>query len=635
MTKNYSFLAMAAICLVLSFTNVVFAQVESEADSLRRYIMDPLVITGTRFELEKSKIPSPITVIGREELEISNRSNVLPVLSYQVPGLFVGERSVMGFGVGPESAGGISMRGLSTSGDPANTRVLLLIDGQPQFMGIFGHPIADSYMSSDIERVEVIRGPASVLYGTNAMGGAINLITRKNEKDGMHLSASTAAGMFNTQQHNLHGGVKKGKFHFFTGGNYERTGGHRTDGTDNFKNATVFAKVKYDINDQLSLSADGNYSDSEFLDPGPESNPRIENNWYKFQRGRTAVSLDNSFKKVEGALRMFYNFGDHNFSNGFYSEDYNYGLTFYQNIQYTRGGVLTLGTDLKRFGGIAGNPNSPPAFQLLVDSAVSESDVYALIRQELGAVSLNGGYRIVNNSVFGTEHVPYAGLSIALDKHTTIKANASKGFRSPTLANLFVGGAANTELEPERMWNYELSFLRNFLDNHLNVELTGFIANGDNLIRQMPRVGGGPMQFINTGEFRHRGIEFSADYMLNRNLSFRLNYSHLYMERPQILAPENDLAFIANYRLKNLQLMLTSRYVQGLHLNTGQMPGAEVLKENYFLLNIQAAYQVLPSVQLFARMENLTDTRYYLQQGYIMPGIFLMGGLKFRVHSHE
>jgi iron complex outermembrane receptor protein len=110
--------------------------------------MDPVVITGTRITRQKSEIPASISVISRKEIEKNTQVNILPILSNKVPGLFVNERNMVGYGVGPESGGNISIRGVS--GTP-NTRILMLIDGQPQFMGIFGHPISDAYTGSDIE----------------------------------------------------------------------------------------------------------------------------------------------------------------------------------------------------------------------------------------------------------------------------------------------------------------------------------------------------------------------------------------------------------------------------------------------------------------------------------------------------
>ena len=87
----------------------------------------------------------------------------------------------MGYGVSEGAAGGMSLRGLGSG----SGRLMVLIDGHPQYMGLMGHAIADAYQSLMTERVEVLRGPASVLYGSNAMGGVVNIVTRRMHEEGV------------------------------------------------------------------------------------------------------------------------------------------------------------------------------------------------------------------------------------------------------------------------------------------------------------------------------------------------------------------------------------------------------------------------------------------------------------------
>ena len=159
-----------AVALLVAATGKTQAQTDSVG-----HVLDNVVVTGTRNTADVRHLPMNISVVGREKLTENQRNNVLPTLSEQVPGLFVTARSIMGYAVSDGAAGGISLRGIGSGAG----RVMVLIDGHPQYQGIFGHSISDSYQSMIAEKVEVVRGPASMLYGSNAMGGVVNIVTRK------------------------------------------------------------------------------------------------------------------------------------------------------------------------------------------------------------------------------------------------------------------------------------------------------------------------------------------------------------------------------------------------------------------------------------------------------------------------
>ena len=125
-------------------------------------LIDPIqihevVVTGTRNETDIRHLPMTISVIDRKQIEQSMQPSILPILTQQVPGLFITARGIMGYGVSGGAAGGMSLRGIGSG----SGRLMVLIDGHPQYMGLMGHPIADAYQSLMAERVEVLRGPAS------------------------------------------------------------------------------------------------------------------------------------------------------------------------------------------------------------------------------------------------------------------------------------------------------------------------------------------------------------------------------------------------------------------------------------------------------------------------------------------
>lgn len=155
-----------------------------------------VVVTGTRNATDIRHLPQTVTVVGRSALTANERVNILPTLMEQVPGLMLTSRGMMGYGVSTGGSGGMMLRGISSGAG----QVMVLIDGHPQYNGIYGHSIADAYQTMMTERVEVLRGPASMLYGSNAMGGVVNIVTRNASTHGSHAYANLGAGSWGTVQ---------------------------------------------------------------------------------------------------------------------------------------------------------------------------------------------------------------------------------------------------------------------------------------------------------------------------------------------------------------------------------------------------------------------------------------------------
>lgn len=168
---------LVLIGILCALTSQIQAETVDTTAVDRNYVLHEVVITGTRNATDIRHLPMTLSIINRSELEQRYEPSLLPTLTEQIPGLFATSRGVMGYGVSTGAAGSINVRGIGSG-----VQMLVLIDGHPQYMGLFGHPIADAYQTMLAERVEVLRGPASVLYGSNAMGGVINIVTRQQKK---------------------------------------------------------------------------------------------------------------------------------------------------------------------------------------------------------------------------------------------------------------------------------------------------------------------------------------------------------------------------------------------------------------------------------------------------------------------
>ncbi len=606
------FLFLTLLFFVFPFT----AKTENPADTV--YI-EEVVVTASRIEVSRRNIPVTLSTVGREEIEMSNESAVLPVLSQRIPGMFVTERGVTGFGVASGSAGQISMRGVG--GTAPNTQVLVLIDGHPQFQGIFAHPFPDAYVSSDVEKVEVIRGPASILYGSNAMGGAINIITRQQDQKGFSGNARLSYGSFNTRKYMASGGYKDDTFSVFASINHDHTDGHRD--TSEFNIVNAYIKASYQMNKHIDVMVDFGMADFSSEDPGTIYNPSFFG--IDIMRGKASLKVNNRFDNLEGGLTAFYNFGDHDFTDGWVSRDYHGGLSIYQGLELMAGNRLTIGADYKTVAGKAnrGVPGATDTWHDITDIAT-----YAFVQQTLFEKwIMSGGIRLENNSMFGVEMVPQFGFSYLASGQTTIKGSLSKGFRSPTLMELYLF-APNPALQPERIMNYELGANRVFPDIRLQIEVAAFYIEGENMIQVVSNdTPPPPMIRKNVGSFNNTGIEMEANWQANRQLHVSLNYSYLNMDNPRLASPEHQFFTEVVYRNRNLRANLSLQRIAGLYTLIGENGN---VSEDYTLLNLMLTYRLNQFIEVFASGKNLLDKTYTINHGYPMPGMHFNSGLNLR-----
>jgi outer membrane receptor protein involved in Fe transport len=599
---------IATLPLILIFSVVVTAQ--SLTDTLQ---IEEVVVTGSRIEVSRRNVPVTVSTVSREQIELSNESAVLPVLSHRIPGMFVTERGVTGFGLASGSAGQISMRGVG--GTAPNTQVLVLIDGHPQMQGLFAHPLPDSYVSSDVEKVEVIRGPASILYGSNAMAGTINIITRQQTREGFSGNARVSYGSFNTQKYMASGGLKEGRFSLFASINHDRTDGHRD--TSDFKIINGFVKAGYMLNENFNITADFSIADFTSEDPGTIYNPEYFG--IDIMRGRASVAIKNQFTNLEGGLIGFYNFGRHEFTNGWISEDYHAGISLFQGFSPFAGNRITVGADYKKVSGIA---NNVPPVAADIWHEVDDMAAYAFMQQSLfNKLIISAGFRLENNSLFGTETVPQAGFSFIATETTTIKGSVSKGFRSPSIMELYLF-APNPDLKPERLWNYELGVNYRSLNRRFSADFTVFLLDGENMIEVVPPPPP-PAMRQNVGSFSNKGFEAELNWIATPSFSFSGNYSYIDLDAPRIAAPKHQLYLESTYRNQDFRANLSAKQISDLYTFTGNEP----ILESFTLVNLMISYRINRHLEIFASGKNLLNQEYTINYGYPMPGIHFMTGV--------
>ena len=632
MKKERFVLAFFTGCLI----SAVSLQAQTGKDSTkvaRSYAINEVVVTGTRSETDVRHLPMTVSVVGRPQLEASQQTSVLPVLNSQVPGFFSTSRGVMGYGVATGASGQMSLRGI---GGPAQaglptTGLLVLIDGHPQYMGLMGHPIADAYQTMMAERVEVLRGPASVLYGSNAMGGVINIVTRKMQEDGIRTNINIGAGSYGSIQTEATNRIRKGRFSSTVTASYNRTDGHRADMA--FEQYGGYAKLGYDFTDNWKVWGDVNVTRFNATNPGSVMKPYIDND-QRITRGMTSFALENYYEKTSGALSFFYNWGDHWINDGyqpggeplqyrFNSNDQMLGVSWYQSVQLFQGNRLTVGADYFHFGGEAWNQFFDGHRETSANKSLNEVAGYVDFRQDIAAwLTLDAGARLDYHSQTGTEFIPQVGLAFHLPENAEIKAMASKGFRNPTIREMYMFPPQNPDLKPEKLWNYELSFSQRLMDNRLSYGLNVFYINGENLIIRLPNPNGSGMLNQNSGEIENWGAEANVGYQFNPVWSVMANYSWLHMENPVLASPEHKLYGGVNFRKGRWSASTGIQYVKGLYTDLDA-----ATKENFVLWDMQGSFKATNYLSFYARGENLLAQRYEINAGYPMPKATFMGGV--------
>ena len=632
MKKESFVLAFFTGCLI----SAVSLQAQTGKDSTkvaRSYAINEVVVTGTRSETDVRHLPMTVSVVGRPQLEASQQTSVLPVLNSQVPGFFSTSRGVMGYGVATGASGQMSLRGI---GGPAQaglptTGLLVLIDGHPQYMGLMGHPIADAYQTMMAERVEVLRGPASVLYGSNAMGGVINIVTRKMQEDGIRTNINIGAGSYGSIQTEATNRIRKGRFSSTVTASYNRTDGHRADMA--FEQYGGYAKLGYDFTDNWKVWGDVNVTRFNATNPGSVMKPYIDND-QRITRGMTSFALENYYEKTSGALSFFYNWGDHWINDGyqpggeplqyrFNSNDQMLGVSWYQSVQLFQGNRLTVGADYFHFGGEAWNQFFDGHRETSANKSLNEVAGYVDFRQDIAAwLTLDAGARVDYHSQTGTEFIPQVGLAFHLPENAEIKAMASKGFRNPTIREMYMFPPQNPDLKPEKLWNYELSFSQRLMDNRLSYGLNVFYINGENLIIRLPNPNGSGMLNQNSGEIENWGAEANVGYQFNPVWSVMANYSWLHMENPVLASPEHKLYGGVNFRKGRWSASTGIQYVKGLYTDLDA-----ATKENFVLWDMQGSFKATNYLSFYVRGENLLAQRYEINAGYPMPKATFMGGV--------
>lgn len=607
----------------------------------RAFDLGKVVVTATKSEKKVEDVTSSVSVIDEEEIEASNANYVMDVIS-NLPGVYVRKDGIFG-------RQKIEIRGLGSNG----RRIQTLIDGRPEKMALFGCTVTQTLPLANIERIEVVRGPESVLYGSDAMGGVINIITKKRKKEGFESSALASYGSYNTFHSLLSHGGKKGPFDYYLTYDHKLSDGHRDN--SEYKGYNLTARLGYQFTDALRIEVSGKHFDDEAEDPGPESNPYTQDDKKEYERDSWDVDLIGEWDRTRFSITFYQNMGEHQFTmpsepDWWHSKDRTTGLLSKLSLDlFDKGDIkdtLTIGYEYQKQWATTLDPydsyvkeNYPPplvaCFQLGEHSRYN-NDVFLFNEFNWAKLVATLGIRFHHDKINDWETIPQVGLLYHILDSTTIRAKISKGFRQPRFSEMYLFPAHNEELEPERVWSYEMGLTHTF-PKWVSVSITPFYMDIENFIQRMPNPNfPPPPRFINqnSGEFYIRGIEAGIDIRPFENLVLTLYNTYMDIEDPSDTnhanlqgKPKNVFDAMIKYTWNNLSLSWDGEYVSGLYdenLATGNIEKVD----SFFVAGMKGSYWINKYVQVFAGIDNMFDKDYEMIPEYPMPGTTVYAGLR-------
>ena len=580
---------------------------------------------NVEFKLRPATVQTTISVVVADEgvatesssaaaqIDRSSARTVFDAVENLSPGVFVTRRGVMGYGIADNGTGGVSIRGV---GGSPNTDVLVVLGGRPDYQGEMGHPLPDFYDLSQAGSISVTEGPASVLYGTNAMGGAVEITPRQpGERPEFQLTSSL--GSYMTGQNRLWTGLRRGRGIYSLAAGVNYTNGDRPGSA--FHSQDVSAGTSYALTQTWRISFDGDYGHFLVHDPGPVDDP-LTNSAASVGRGGFSLDLANTSNSWNGYTRFFSTWGHNAITDGFLSVDRITGGRIFETVSLPHSTAIDFGTDIVNYGGTA---RTASGFSW-GDHQIK--DAAGFVRGRWSANSsllLNAGVRYQTNSQFGDLAVPEFGAIWRLAERVSLSTSISEGFRNPTIRELYLFPAPNPSLLPERLWNYQTT-----LQFRPSASLVAWITlHYANLRDQIVTLGNYPnLELQNTGHAINKGVEANLRWNFRRRISATAGYAYLHSTNLAPLLPQNRATLAVDCDLKRMFVHLGlqavgKRYTDVTHAT--QMGG-------YPLASAKVNVPVRRNLDVFVMIDNLLNHRYEVLSGYPMPGVNGSGG--FSIH---
>ncbi len=579
--------------------------------------VDEIVVTAERIRHPVRDVAASVSILTAADLSRTTARTATGALA-ALPGVFVQKTGQFG-------RTDIDIRGVGDRG----CRIQVLVDGRPEKMPVYGCVVTHTLPLNNVERIEVVRGPLSVLYGSDAMAGVVNIVTRRAEQP-LDFATRLDYGSFNTRHGTLTAGTRQDRFHLLFSADKAMSDGHLPNSQYNGNDLSL--RAGYDFTPAVQLDFTGKYFSGVKHEPKRTTDPEtlVAAGWNQYDRGGLDLTATGGTESFGGFAKLFRTFGEHQFDprDGWHSTDFTNGATVHGHRRFTFGNLVQAGIEASQLSGtrIISDTNKPSWTRLQAAGFVQDE-------QTLGPVTANAGLRLNWDDIAGTGFCPKAGLVGRIGSATALRASINRGFRYAPFNYTSVFPPRNESLRPEVTWNYELGLNQRLLTG-LGLDIAAFILNGENLIQAVPVPGRTPpLQFQNVGRFSFKGIEAALEL---KKTPWRgsLSYTFTDFGANTRARAGSKLSLSAGISLSRLDLDLGFNHVARYFAQDSSRSPIPA----YYTTDMRAGYRLLSWLSAFASVENLLDRQYDAfadlpgtQAGlYRMPGRSLTLGLDFK-----